>query len=389
MGIAKDDGILCAERGYGHCDKKVCRDCVGNRQLKELIKNKGYMGRCDYCGQRRKVVELEALFELIISGIKFSYESADDYLFEGKYLVETYDRYDVAHDIADEAEIENQDLIDDIVNTLADETWCKKDAFYESDHERYLISWHEFCELVKWKMRYVFFRSREEEFEFDEISPAGILDMVGMFVEELGLVRQKPERTQLFRGRTHYENEALNEAKQFGPPPVEYAAANRMSPEGIPMFYATFEAETALDEINDSKPCATVARFLTSRALTVVDLSVLKRKKLPSIFDEKNRDLRQALIFLKRFAEEISMKTEGKPAIDYVPTQIVTEYFRHVFRYGDNKAIDGIIYSSAAREGGHCAVLFMDGKDFENSAKCMVNKEHMSLKLYKKNYVES
>ena len=388
MGFAKNDGMLCAERGYGHCDKKVCRDCMGDRHLKDLIKNKGFMGNCDYCGNRRKVVELEELLELIVSGIRFKYEKADDYIFKGEYSVDTCDRYDVVRDIACEAEIDNQELIDDIEKTLNDDVWCERGSVYETDHDRYLMDWHNFCELVKYKIRYVFYRSRKKNEAYDAVSPVEILDKVGLFVEELRLICQKSESTRLFRGRTHGENEVLSEPKDFGPPPVEYAAANRMSPEGIPMFYAAFQVETALAEIEDSKSCATVARFITSRPLTMVDLSKLKRMRLPSIFDEDGRELRQTILFLKKFAEEISLKTVGKPAIDYVPTQIMTEYFRHVFRYNEDKPIDGIIYSSAAKEGGHCAVLFMDDKDYADSEKCMVNKGLMYLKHYKKQYVQ-
>lgn len=33
MGSAKNDAIICEERGYGHCYNHVCRDCIGNEVL--------------------------------------------------------------------------------------------------------------------------------------------------------------------------------------------------------------------------------------------------------------------------------------------------------------------------------------------------------------------
>lgn len=390
MGLVKEDMMICEDRGYGHCDKEVCRDCIGDKHLKKFITANGYMSTCNYCGRRRKVVTVEDLLAPIMSGIRFEYENADDYYCGGEYMVETFDTYDMVHDkLAFEAEIDNEDLLQDISTTLNDDLWCERNALHGKEHEHYLVSWHNFCKLVKEKMRFVFFRSNEESTEPNIHSPSMILDLLTTIIERLGLIQTKPEKTQIFRGRTHHEGVELRESKEFGPPPVSKASANRMSPEGIPMFYAAFEVETSLAEICDEKSCATVARFLTTRALKLVDLSRLNRIKTPSLFDEDKRVLRQWVLFLKDFAAEISSKADGNPAIDYIPTQIITEFFRYVFKPMDNMALDGIVYSSAAREGGHCVVLFMDKRDYEDDEKCMVNKEKMSLRLFKKVYEES
>jgi hypothetical protein len=44
--------------------------------------------------------------------------------------------------------------------------------------------------------------------------------------------------------------------------------------------------------------------------------------------------------------------------VEYVPTQIVTEFFRHAFREHDGSAIDGIRYPSSKNRGGANVVLF-------------------------------
>uniref|UniRef100_UPI0013D35F87 RES domain-containing protein n=2 Tax=Pseudomonas TaxID=286 RepID=UPI0013D35F87 len=44
---------------------------------------------------------------------------------------------------------------------------------------------------------------------------------------------------------------------------------------------------------------------------------------------------------------------------DYVPTQVVTEYFRHVYRTDDDHQIDGIIYPSS-KTGNKAIVIFAD-----------------------------
>jgi hypothetical protein len=51
---------------------------------------------------------------------------------------------------------------------------------------------------------------------------------------------------------------------------------------------------------------------------------------------------------------------DGREHIDYVPTQVVTEYFRHVFKDGDGQPVKGILYPSARQDGGVCCVLFFE-----------------------------
>ena len=54
------------------------------------------------------------------------------------------------------------------------------------------------------------------------------------------------------------------------------------------------------------------------------------------------------------------MSRDGLEHVDYVPTQVVTEWFRHVFQTEDGAHVDGVIYPSARFDGGVCCVLFLD-----------------------------
>ncbi len=68
--------------------------------------------------------------------------------------------------------------------------------------------------------------------------------------------------------------------------------------------------------------------------------------------------------FLKSFVGEIAQSYEhnDKIHIEYVPTQIITEYFRHIFRTEKHLPINGLIYNSAENKDGKCCVLFLDSK---------------------------
>ena len=57
------------------------------------------------------------------------------------------------------------------------------------------------------------------------------------------------------------------------------------------------------------------------------------------------------------------MVHDGREHIDYVPSQIVTEYFRHVYRTYDGKPLDGIIFPSAHVRNGKNFVIFASSDD--------------------------
>jgi hypothetical protein len=78
----------------------------------------------------------------------------------------------------------------------------------------------------------------------------------------------------------------------------------------------------------------------------VLDLSELP--SVPSIF-AASREQRGALQFLWEFVKSITAPVvhDGREHIDYVPTQILTEYFRERVKGSDGSALNGIVYPSA------------------------------------------
>lgn len=88
---------------------------------------------------------------------------------------------------------------------------------------------------------------------------------------------------------------------------------------------------------------------------------------MPSVFDRYKRHLIDPLRFLRLFVEDITKPVtrernkDGKltEQIEYIPSQIVTEYFRHVFKTNTNEAVNGIIYQSTKNMEGKCCVLFL------------------------------
>jgi hypothetical protein len=130
------------------------------------------------------------------------------------------------------------------------------------------------------------------------------------------------------------------------------------------MFYGAFELETAkaetLDPAQHVGQTMSIGAFRALRDLKVLDLAELP--DIPSVFDGENHRLIHPLRFLHAFAEDLAkpIARDGREHIEYVPTQIVTEYFRRVFQGPGETQLDGLIYQSARHAGGKAFVLFCE-----------------------------
>ena len=133
------------------------------------------------------------------------------------------------------------------------------------------------------------------------------------------------------------------------------------------MFYGADSQKTAFAETFDpnskSKRAITFGAFRTLRALRLLDLTALP--SIPSVFDEGRYPDRMSLIFLHEFTRDTtkSVARSGSEHYEYVPTQVVAEYFRHVFEFKDGNKIDGIKFQSSRYKNGICYSLFCAADD--------------------------
>jgi hypothetical protein len=201
-----------------------------------------------------------------------------------------------------------------------------------------------------------------------EMPTAKILEELGEIVRRGQLVRILSSGTRFFRARQHSPDHPVRSSCELGPPPRKIRkalCANRMSPAGIVMFYGASDQNTALREVYDPRraydePELTVGQFVTTADFGIVDLTNLP--PVPSIFDRGHCTLRSGIMFLHRFVEKVKLRVtkDGTEHLEYVPTQVVTEYFRHVFRAADGSVVRGILYPSSIKDGGVCCVLFFE-----------------------------
>ena len=102
---------------------------------------------------------------------------------------------------------------------------------------------------------------------------------------------------------------------------------------------------------------AAVGQFQLIRPIKVLDLTVFDEPSPEiSMFEANYRDIIAYGLFLESFHREIRKPVlQRDEAIDYIPTQVISEFFAHEFEPN----LDGIIYSSSQTDGeGRNIVLF-------------------------------
>lgn len=158
MSFISNDYINSIERGYGDSDKKLCHECIGNKSLKEYIKANGYVCTCDYCGQRRKAVNLDSFMVTIMSGVNFLYTHAVNELpcDSGEYIGKTYTTAQlIFEELRDEIDAQDERILKDIVEIMYDDIWCDADPFSDREEDVAYYDWQSFCKMVKEKVEYV------------------------------------------------------------------------------------------------------------------------------------------------------------------------------------------------------------------------------------------
>ena len=368
MGTHKDQ----MERGWVAPDKFVCPDCVEDTYLKGLIASDADSAICDYCGREddfAMAAPVEAIMPAVMGALNhhFAEPAAAGVPYEtreGGYAVDLTDTAEALMSLPLECDDE---LFDDIVAAIVNDAWVSAAGGHWASmqtNQELIYGWQRFSEHVKHRQRY-FFTLSESDYGPD-IEPSRLMPALAAVVSELGLIDRMEPDTPLFRMRLRSATDSWPlDVGNLGAPPPDKATAGRMNPPGISYLYLALESATAAAEIVRGPPCIlAVARFCTRRSLAVLNLTDLP--EIPSLFDVDRLRQRELLLFLKEFVDAISRPVEknGGEHVEYVPSQVVCEYFASVFR--PEVPLDGLLYPSAVHPGGRNLVLFPRHEEFEN-----------------------
>lgn len=375
MSYAKERMIQEWQQGWKFVpdDRFVCANCFEDEAIKEFIETHAVEKKRSYCRRRSKkpiAAPMNDILELIGDSIRSEFGHPDNEgvpVEGGEYVFPIKSTYEVLDSVGPVTE--NEEVFEEILDSFSDSFWVDKPFLRLSEDDELRYGWEDFVKAVKHRTRYVFFRTRKKKSSShsDTIPPSEMLDRIGKVMNEVDLVRQMKAATRWFRARVHGTSEILTSATDLGTVPQTKAHfPNRMSPSGIPMFYGCGDEATAMAESYTPRPgrpqAVSVGIFELARDIWVLDLTDLP--DVPSLFDEDRRHLRSGISFLHDFVEDLTkpITKDGRGHIEYVPTQIITEYIRHVFKPEARQKIKGILYRSAQNGEGVCCVLFFRNK---------------------------
>jgi hypothetical protein len=372
MGLVKRQLEEDWERGWSSGgDKYVCDIHVEDEALVRLIGATAESTTCSYCdrtGTEPFAAPLDVVIERIAEGLMEEWRNADDegVGWDGGYVGAMHDTWDLLFDVI-ESPLNHEQLMGDVIAALPEHNWAQRDYYRPRPHLRMRYGWEQFGEIVKHRRRYFFadHADPDDEGDPDFIAPGAMLETIGDAVRDARLVRQLPSGTVIWRVRSHKADETPSTASDIGATPAHLiTSSSRMSPAGVPLFYGALDEDTAIVEAQHANPNAealTLGTFRLLRPAHLVDLA--QPPVVPSLFDaEDKRRLRQPLIFLRSFTAAVSepFERDDRIHIEYVPTQVVTEWLRTRFDPGPNGAIDAVAYGSARRPGGVNLAIFID-----------------------------
>jgi len=342
-------------------DKNVCGKCFGESFIRKYIKKNGSRGKCSYCDKTLNILPFNTVIKIISEGFSYLFEDAADerpYDKDGEhgFYGNTYDLYDIFWD--DHLGLLADESLNEDIKSIFDEDvvyGCKNE--YHSFNDDCKSAWMNFQRVVKYQARFVFhFKNKFDNYSY--IDPLSTLELVQDLIKELSLFTELKENTVLYRCRQHEKKNEITEAKHLASSPLEYSLTNgRMNPAGIAMFYCSKNKDITIKEVVDesdtSKRYFSTGIFRTKEKIKLVDLSHLP--EIPSIFDRKKNKNIETIEFLKDFiGDVIKPIKETDSIIEYIPTQIITEYIR----YNQELDVQGIMYPSSKNNGDKNIVLF-------------------------------
>ena len=342
-------------------EKAICSECAGV-SLGKYIELCGENETCDYCKSSKKfVMTIEQLLPRMYKSWELYFSNFDDSSFHEEFRTPYY-----LSDIVDEIEVElndaNEKFIFDLKNIPEDRIWQKDSEYWTPFSEALRLSWERFCTIVKTQWRYTYFLCENDSLDPASYSPTDTLENICMIIKSKDkLILEIPSNTPIFRCRK-IDYKIKIDAKSLGTSPSKYAKANRFSPKGIPMFYGSLDEKTCKTEVCRKGEYPVVGEFYNSRPIKVLDLT--KIPQIPNLYDDDFNFI-PALEFLHEFADSIGKRNTSENDLDYIPTQVFTEYIRRSLH---DLNLKGIKYRSAENPDGINLALFYTNAECINEA---------------------
>ena len=372
MGLTKRY-LMDDTRRFDSAEKFVCGKCVSDQCLARLVADNLESDSCSYCNSHSHgmiAAPFATVMDHIYDTVLHYYADAQDVgvPWDGGWILPDVDPFDIVGEFDPGW---NEEFFDDVLFCLRmqDKYWVAHSRYswnLANPTKALAYGWREFTDTVLHKTRYLFQSEPVDRWDAsrpDYVPVPTVLDTLGALVTNLNLVTRLDGGTVCYRAREGHHKEF----SEVSVPPKDKAGAGRMNPVGIPYLYVSLDRETARCEIKpEEQEGYTLATLKTKASLLLLNLADLPAP--PSTFElDKYNEMHQ-LQFLYAFSQEIRqpVSKDGKEHIEYIPTQIISDFFRHRFTYHEEK-LDGIIFNSSQTDGKNVTLFVSNHEEVEKS----------------------
>ena len=394
MGYWSDKAIEVAEYGnrWLQTEKQsVCANCLSEEGIVDFIESHAMDGQCSYCGVSGRVASMSEVVPHIRASLSLEWGSPDEELpydpEDGTWLFgEPTSTYELLGTLIfnDYNGTVPKALVDDITSAMPLYEWAEIDAVRTTKTELLTNSWQAFCHIVKHERRYFFDVEISDKIILNlygdevQLAPQQLLQLILEFLRDQSRLKTMPKGWQVMRCQLKDPGAEPFDAARMGPPPLEFAThPNRMSPAGVSMFYGSTDRDVCLREIADEAGYFACGTFQVDRETVLIDLT--GKISIPSLFDQNFNQDRPLWRFIRHFLDDFRKPVvkDGREHIEYVPTQVVSEYFRSS-NHKDIGRISGVLYDSSRVPGKDAVVLFADSSSITEG---LISTESIKLKM--------
>ncbi|MGZ0069475.1 RES domain-containing protein [Microbacterium arborescens] len=347
--------------GLQSMDQTICLDHIQDDLLRDLAKAHVTESVCAFCNRSAAegggpfAVPMDVVAERMFATMTTYYSDHNEApVVDGATWEDPLDTSEVVWGIAEDtfSENEREAVLGAVIEAVATPgSWFKID-----DRDFVSYSWDQFADTVRHESRFVLMSEPRPGGDYDP--PARLArflnSLLGYVEHDAGMLMRLRKGDRLYRGRMTDDAWELAKAAtkapaaELGAAPRKWAQPGRMSGEGVPLFYAADDRRTAIAEIALHSPYdeAVVGEFTVQEDLTILDFTLAPVR--PSIYDLEKADQHLFIEFVDHFVEAITQPIilDGRQRVDYLPTQVVTEYLRWV----PHTRIDGIAFPSHTDE---------------------------------------
>lgn len=355
-------------------EKRLCCQCIGEPFLSGVVMRTGEVQHCAYCESTDKTLSIGDVAAMVEVAFEqhFVRTSSEPHSWQITMLSDRESNYSweregepVIDAIANAAEIPRE-AAEDIQQVLADEhgDFDKAAAGIEDEFDSDACYRERDVNTGGWTAEWeAFERSLKTEARFFSQTAAAHLEAIFNGLDELAtrdgrplIAVAGPSETlkSLFRARVFQAEDQLLDAlmrpdAHLGSPPARLAAAGRMNPRGISVFYGAGDAHTAIAEVRPPVGSrVAVAQFDIIRPLRLLDLTALSDVRIEgSVFDPDFAGLLERTSFLRTLSRRITRPVmPDDEALEYLATQAIADFLAT-----DGRRLDGIIFRSVQAAG--------------------------------------